>query len=129
MEKQIFKVGDRVFHIDSGWGVIDDISNSKSDLHPIQVTFKEGVRYFTLDGRYYEASINKSLSLTEYTLQGFSQEKPIELPEVGELCLVRDFDDREWNLRKFSHYEPNDEYPYRLNNTGFKEMKRIKILD
>ena len=129
MEKQIFKVGDRVFHIDFGWGVIDDISNSITDLHPIQVTFERDTEYFTPDGRFFDYSKNKSLSFTEYTLQGFNQERPIELPEVGELCLVRDYDDREWSLRKFYGYEPDNEYPYRVNTTGFKQMKRIKILD
>ena len=36
MKKQIFKVGDRVYYIDYGFGVIDDISNSKTDLHPFK---------------------------------------------------------------------------------------------
>ena len=137
MEKQIFKVGDRVYHIDYGWGVIDhiedNIEDNFNDKHPIQVTFEEDTKYFTIDGRYYDYSKNKSLSFTEYTLQGFSQERPIELPEVGELCLVRNEDNEEWILGKFDSCVYDGEYLYRVKYFNFilrqKQMKRIKILD
>ncbi len=133
MENKIFKVGDRVYHFDFGWGVIDDISESENDLHPIQVTFEEDTKYFTIDGRYNDYSKNKSLSFTEYTLQGFSQERLIELPEFGELCLVRNEDNEEWILGKFDSCVYDDGYLYRVKYLNLilrqKQMKRIKILD
>ena len=130
MEKQIFKVGDEVYHVDYGWGLIDYISDLKDELHPIQVTFEHETMYFTKDGRYYNSSKNKSLSFTEYTLQGFTQERPIELPEVGELCLVRDIDDDIWIARTFVGYNSSDHFPYTTEGgAGYKQMKRIKILD
>lgn len=133
MKNEIFKVGDRVYHIDYGWGLIDYISDLKDELHPIQVTFEHETMYFTIDGRYYNTSKNKSLSFTEYTLQGFSQERPIELPEVGELCLVRNEDNEEWILGKFDSCVYDGEYLYRVKYLNLilrqKQMKRIKILD
>lgn len=135
MAKEIFKVGDRVYHIDNGWGVIDYISDSTNDLHPIQVVFEkveDDTKYFTIDGRYYDWSEYKSLSFTEYTLQGFSQERPIELPEVGELCLVRDYEDDTWLVREFAEYRHGLFICQAVQGEGeveWKYMKRIKILD
>lgn len=127
----IYKVGDKVFHIDFGWGIIDYINDCKDDLFPIQVIFNEESYYFMLDGRFYDYTGNKTLSFTEYTLQGFSQERLIELPEVGDLCLVRDMDGEKWCVKEFYKYYPNDKYPYEVGDskTRYKQMKRIKILD
>ena len=121
MEKQIFKVGDRVYHIKFDWGVISEISSED-----IFVGFD--------NGRSIWVSSDRSLlSFTEYTLQGFSQERPIELPEVGELCLVRNEDNEEWILGKFDSCVYDGEYLYRVKYFNFilrqKQMKRIKILD
>lgn len=129
MEKQIFKEGDFVYHIQYGWGIIDEISlPSNPDSHPIQVTFEECTKYFAIGG-----GVLQMLSFTEYTLQGFSQERPIELPEVGELCLVRNKDDEEWILGKFDSCVYDDEYLYRVKLDRIfvrqKQLKRIKILD
>jgi len=131
MKNKIFKEGDRVYHIDYGWGVIDDISDSENDLHPIQVTFEEDTKYFTIDGRYYDYSKNKSLSFTEYTLQGFSQERPVELPKVGELCLVRDYSHEDFAVRVFCSYDGKYFHAKTMRGTKqtWLQMKRIKILD
>lgn len=133
MKKQIFKVGDEVYHVDYGWGVIDhiedNIEDNFNDKHPIQVTFEEDTKYFTIDGRYYDYSKNKSLSFTEYTLQGFSQERPIELPEVGDLCLVRDNNGAVWHVRHFEGYFPNEVACFKTDSGFWVQMKRIKILD
>ena len=120
MEKQIFKVGDKVYHIDFGWGLITDIDNC-DDLFPLQISYNNGyLNYFPI----------RSVSFTEYPLQGFSQERPIELPEVGELCLVRDNDCDSWVAREFKEYKPNGEHKfYTYVNSAWKQMKRIKILD
>ena len=135
MEKQIFKVGDRVYHISYGWGVVKSVDHGG---FPILVSFVvEGyddyIISFSNDG--FETSEDKTplLSFTEYTLQGFSQERPIELPEVGELCLVRNEDNEEWILGKFDSCVYDGEYLYRVKYFNFilrqKQMKRIKILD
>lgn len=133
MEKQIFKVGDRVYHIDYGWGVVFEILNSGNTQYPIGVRFdnEEVSEYFLPNGGLFTYSKNRSLSFTEYTLQGFSQERPIELPGVGELCLVRNGDNHEWLLREFLRYDKNALHtPYIVKGgVGYRQMKRIKILD
>lgn len=113
MDKEIFKVGDKVFHIEYGWGVIENINGS----------------YYYITFGTYGTRIHcehNILSFTEYTLQGFTQERPIVLPEVGELCLVRDSKTAVWKTRNFKKFTTHF-----LDNNGerWEEFKRIKILD
>ena len=117
--KEVFKVGDRVFDLVYGWGKV---------IHstcPITAKFSE----YTVD--YYKKDLVK-LSFTEYTLQGFSQERPIKLPKVGELCLVSNspkFEDLK--LGFFKEYKDGffTAEHHSLIGTYWKYLKRIKILD
>ena len=113
MDKEIFKVGDKVFDFKYGWGFVYDARC------PIIVRFSE----YTVS---YAKKDLKTLSFTEYTLQGFTQERPILFPEVGELCLVRDSKTAVWKLRHFKKFTTHF-----LDNNGerWEEFKRIKILD
>ena len=114
----MFKVGDKVFHFSYGWGEILDLL-SRDEW--VKIRFKDNTYSFI--GYNY-------ISFTEYTLQGFSQERPIELPEVGELCLVRDSDADDWRAVKFRGYEPKSIMRYTTEHGfAYKQMKRIKILD
>lgn len=126
----VFKKGDEVFHICYGWGEVDFIDEKPED-YPIFVAFRNGLEEsFTLDGKFKLTDINPTLSFTEYTLQGFSQERPIVLPEVGELCLVSDGEDRTWILKEFIRYKPESIRPYiTKGDVPYRLMKRIKILD
>ena len=133
--KEVFKKGDRVYCVIHGHGVVVDIEENAA--FPIRVDFKdESDIGYTTDGRYY-AKVNPTLSFTEYTLRGFSQERPIMLPEVGELCLVRDCNDDIWLAREFAKYRHGlficqavdlDLY-HGQGEVEWKYMKRIKILD
>lgn len=77
-----FKRGDKVYCVIEGHGTVVDVNiNSK---YGIDVQFNQRhndkygyIRSYTLDGRLY-LDAQHTLSFTEYTLQGFSQEKPIE---------------------------------------------------
>lgn len=113
MEKQIFKAGDRVFHYTYGWGEITSHEEDKI----IRVKFFADTIAF-MDGNL--------LSFTEYTLKGFSQERPIVLPKVGELCLVRDFKDSVWKAREFKKFTAHF---LDVSGERWDEFKRIKILD
>ena len=114
---KLFKEGDRVYHYTYGWGEI----TTHEENAIIRVKFFADTIAF-MDGNL--------LSFTEYTLQGFSQERPIILPEVGELCLVRGRENHSWSVRKFVSYIPNAEFPYVTEyDVPYAQMKRIKILD
>ena len=120
----MFKVGDKVFNYQYGWGTINEELTKY-----ILVVFDNCKRVsipFAKDGKETSRSERPTLSFTEYTLQGFSLKRPIELPEIGELCLVRDFEDCSWkarNFKKFTDYFVDD------NGESWDEYKRIKILD
>jgi len=128
MKKEIFKVGDKVFSIHYGWGEVNEkIYND--DEHDFYVAFKTKSKLvekaYTKDGREYDVE-QPTLSFTEYTLQGFSQERPVELPEVGELCLVRDSKNAVWKTRNFKKFTTHF---LDTNGERWEEFKRIKILD
>lgn len=130
MKEEIFKLGDRVFHIEYGWGVV---RFNESVNFPLLVKFNEGeVISFTLDGREMEESKQPLLSFTEYTLQGFSQERQIVLPEFGELCLVRSKDNEDWICEYFQCLNDLGEYVTMNGDSDisyWSQIKRIKILD
>jgi hypothetical protein len=129
MEKTVFKKGDRVFDIQYGWGIVTHIFEDHS--FPIRVQYNHEADYYTSSGK---ASVNESksiLSFTEYTLQGFSQERPVDRPEIGE-CVMVSNDGIHWSLSTFFDYIPNDEYSYVTKNTSneipalWKKLIRIK---
>ena len=123
----VFKVGDEVYDISYGWGKVKE--EGKYSRHGLQVVFGEFTARYCSDGTLFGCK-NPTLSFTEYTLQGFSQERSLVLPEVGELCLVRDSYDEDWKCVKFKLYNRNTLYPFTdSDNDDWKQMKRIKILD
>lgn len=80
MEKQIFKVGDRVFDIRHGWGTIKKYDANYS--FPIEVKFDKkyisDLIQYTKYGKDYELDDTGLLSFTEYGFDDrFSQERPI----------------------------------------------------
>jgi hypothetical protein len=80
-ERQIFKIQDRVFDALYGWGEVINCDGYGS--FPVIVYFDKGNKsWYTLDGRVYLES-NPTLSFTEYTLEGFSQERQIKFPCTG----------------------------------------------
>jgi hypothetical protein len=142
--KTNFKVGDKVYCIIKGWGIITDILES-CNLYidfPIIVSIindegKKETASYTLDGRYLTYS-QPTLSFTEYTLQGFSQERPIDIPEVGEEIMVS-VNGKNWELKKFHSYHPERDYPVitveriihdestiEFREENYKYLKRLK---
>jgi hypothetical protein len=123
----VFKEGDKVYCVVNGHGFVKEIK-CKAD-YPVYVEFtNDDSDQYTYDGRLYMDSL-PTLSFTEYSLQGFSQERQIELPEVGDLCLFRDYDEDTWKVRKFDRYTSYSEFPFFDGSSSWKQMKRIKILD
>lgn len=98
----VFKVGDKVFSINCGWGKVTNIAQGKT--FPILVNYDNGKQgLYTNDGR---ADVNddfKLLSFTEYDLVngGFSQVR--QIPK-DTLVFVRHFESQPWEIRYFSHF-------------------------
>jgi hypothetical protein len=101
--KTVFKVGDKVYDARYGWGKVTDISFSTK--YPIEVAFDKcnGYNdYYTYAGLDHDLdSLTPLLSFTEYTLQGFSQERPEILPERGQIVWVRSNENSDWYCAQF----------------------------
>ena len=121
---EIYKVGDEVYHIDYGWGIVKD---AVAEEGWINVQFERFRQSFTSDGRISIVAKHPTLSFTEYTLINFSQERLIILPEVGELCLVSD-DGIKWEVDYFSYYD-HLPLPFVTHGDSWRYLKRIKLLD
>ena len=86
----MFKVGDKVFSCQFGWGEIKRIHETMG--YSLDVSFGNGVEHaYTKCGRYFDTDLQPTLSFTEYDLVngGFSQERPKE-EMIGKLVVVLD---------------------------------------
>lgn len=114
-----FKIGDKVFHILYGWGNIKDVMDDG-----VMIYFDDMINQVSLFKKHF-----KLISFTEYTLEGFSQERPEELPKKGQVVWVRDFENEEWCIRYFVHKFESEYYvtsrnPFaeRQNGSYYKYM-------
>ena len=80
MKEQIFKVGDRVFDINYGWGVVEELHQDEERSYPLIVRFSGfEALYYTRDGKSNTSDSHPILSFTEYGFDNrFSQERPEE---------------------------------------------------
>ena len=86
----MFKVGDKVFSCQFGWGRVVEIDVNGE--FPLDVNFSNvGEHAYTKCGRFFDADLQPTLSFTEYDLVngGFSQERPKE-EMIGKLVVVLD---------------------------------------
>lgn len=122
MKKQIFKKGDRVFHYLKGWGEIVHLYSDNWEevddnyiVCVVKFDSSEELKYFTK----YLAT--KMLSFTEYTLQGFSQEKPVNYEYyIGKWGRFWDSDKDILLIGKLLAYDntENEGYPFE-NEFGY----------
>lgn len=110
--KTIFKKGDKVFDIRYGWGEVTKVDTDSN-------FFVE----FSNDSRWYNLDYKKLLSFTEYTLEGFSQERPCEFKD-GDSVWVRSYDDEEWHPKVFKEYKNGLYYCYTTH--GFEPWEQCK---
>ena len=104
MIKIEIKKGDIVYWQDLQGEVITIDSDSH---YPIIVKFINGISMrFSKDGSFYE-NTPQVLSHTPYTLNGFTQNKVIE---KDTLVWVRMYEDSEWQMRYYSHFENGQHY-------------------
>lgn len=114
MRNQTFKKGDNVFHAAYGWGKVMSIDEEDKLECPVEVEFYNwGCETFTDDGRTMPG-YPMVLSFTEYTLEGFSLERPEEAPKLGDIVWGKGFHTTEWSI---GHYLGKQHASYKISST------------
>ena len=112
--KTIFKEKDIVYVTSLGWGMVIDAGCSTPD---------GWVGIETNSGRIIHVD-TYFVSFTEYTLEGFSQERPEELPKKGQIVWGRDYEFQSWHIYHFSH--KTEDGIYHLSSDNKRNMFRLK---
>lgn len=128
----IFREKDRVFHLQYGWGTVESaVKENAADIYCVDVKFEDSHSSFTEDGKEFDEDLVATLSFTEYTLDGFSQKRPVELPEKGEPILVKNNNHDEWFLAYFEKEEEGyfiAKHP-KLVEERWLHIQRFKFID
>lgn len=120
MAKKIFKVGDRVFDIMYGWGVVEELHQDEERSYPLIVRFPGfDTLYYTRDGKSNTSDSHPILSFTEYGFDNrFSQERPINYEEyIGKWGKFWDDRIKEYIISRLERITPD----------GFKSNTSIMI--
>ena len=119
----IFKQGDKVFDAMFGWGFVHEVGDLSGTPFPIRCHFNKFYTSYTCDGKIY-SDATPTLSFTEYIFEGFSQERPEELPEKGQIVWGRDKDYQNWHIYHFSH--KSDDGLYHLSSDNSRNAYILK---
>lgn len=135
MKKEIFRKGDRVFDIRYGWGKVGYVSKDGE----ITVNFKKHEKYVTRvynpGGKLYTEDEHPMLSFTEYTLQGFSQERPIDYNVyIGKWGKFWNDNPKYFTIGILEGYEQGGHKPFQSISLDFQNFEpltdeQIKILE
>lgn len=108
--KTIFREKDKVYVASVGWGTVIDAGCSTPSGW---VSIESNGKIFCVETYF--------VSFTKYTLEGFSQERPEELPDVGQIVWVRDSEYDNWMITYFRRYAIDRELKYGTNprNSGW----------
>ena len=135
MKKQTFEKGDRVFDIFYGWGTVKEVLDTSYHNYPIIVFFDNigNVITYASDGSF-GAGMPQMLSFTEYTLQGFSQERPVNYEEyVGKWGKFWDDNKERFIIGKLLYYSKDGDDPFESEFNWFENFEplteeQIKVL-
>lgn len=116
--KSIFRQGDRVYHFLYGWGDVIQIVTNNNYLW-VRVQFDDKPKDF--QDNFKDGFL---LSFTEYKLEGFSKERPEELPKKGQIVWGRDKDYQNWHIYHFSH--KSDDGLYHLSSDNSRNAYILK---
>ena len=138
MNEQIFKVGDRVFDIMYGWGKVENlVKKDNGEIVLVYVkfdNFDESLTY-TYDGRFSIKDLHPRLSFTEYTLQGFSQKRPVDYKNhIGKWGKFWDNNPEYFRVGKLVLYIEGTQKPFQGISHNFRYFEplteeQIKILN
>lgn len=135
MKKQTFEKGDRVFHYLKGWGeIVHTYSDNWEEVDDnytvcvVKFDSSEELQHFTK----YLAT--KTLSFTEYTLQGFSQKRPANYEEyVGKWGKFWSDNKERFIIGKLLYYGKDGDDPFESEFNWFENFEplteeQIKVL-
>lgn len=117
----IFKVGDRVYDFNFGWGTV--VNTERTSLYIVEVKFDnciDNVSY-TIDGKFVYRDSLPRLSFTKYDFVngGFSQERPINYEDyVGKWGKFWN-DEKECTISKLEGY----------SSEGFRSTTSIALYE
>ena len=126
--KTIFKKGDRVFDYIKGWGEIvhtySDNWEKVDDNYTVCVVKFDSSKEIIHFTKYLAT---KMLSFTEYTLQGFTQEKPVNYEEyVGKWGKFWDYDfKKSCIIGKLCRYHSEDSKPFKVTSLHFEYFEPL----
>ena len=137
MDKQIFKLGDRVYDIRHGWGTITRVTDDFKSFFPIWVDFDNGYdkQVYTLEGA---SKIDKipMLSFTEYGFDDrFTQGKSINYHDyLNKWGKFWNDNPEYFTIGILKGYEQGGHKPFHSVNLDFQNFKpltdeQVKILE
>lgn len=137
MAKEIFRVGDRVFDIMYGWGVVEELHQDEERSYPLIVRFSDfDTLYYTRDGKSNTSDSHPILSFTEYGFDDrFSQEKPINYEEyMGKWGKFWNDNPEYFTIGILKGYEQGGHKPFQSVSLDFQNFKpltdeQIKVLE
>lgn len=119
-----FKVGDTVYDRFIFPGIAGTIIKFEQTSYPIIVELENGMCYSYSEKGEYNTDYGPSLSLTDYTLEGFTQDRPWE-PKEGEYVAVKNEKDLVWVIGKFSKISELGFYEIYEGSNNFKQIKPL----
>ena len=123
MEKQIFKVGDRVFDHRFGWGEVTYVYSIKK-VKDAYNSFNCEVKFDKYTDEkpfiYTDHGALTALSFTEYTLQGFTQEKPMNYDDyIGKWGKFTDVsNNNDFVIGRLSSFKVSNDETYFATESG-----------
>ena len=107
MEKQIFKLDDKVFDIEHGWGIVK--STDYFTTYPIRVKYGDNYVIYTIDGKKNIQSIFPTLSFKEYSPDDrFTQERPVDYKScIGSYGRFWDNEEKTFVIGELFDYLPH----------------------
>ena len=113
---KIFKEGDRVYLHSLGWGTITEIG------------FYIVINFDSIDDtRYIGGGLVHLISFTEYTLKGFSHERPDNVPNRGDIVWIKEMDTKMYVPIIFME-AINDDYVLTFNFINIKVINKEFVL-
>lgn len=103
--ERIFEIGDKVFDIRYGWGVVEGFEYDLN-CESMEVKFENSLISYTIDAPEYFDGELCLLSFTEYTLDGFTKDKPLDYSKfIGKWGMFWNDAKKEYIIGKLESYD------------------------